>query len=315
MSVHFVKINNEEIAPDPVANEPDQGRGQALFPGSRFPNVYIIGRKGSGKSVVVEHIFKTYFTNLSQKERDRLQILVFCANAFKDRRWKSILEWCKKQKLNVKVRRSMSMDKDEMKEAAKQQPPYQGQDFLEWFVHRQKYTREPDKDEDTPIFHLFFDDMTKATRSVPFSELAATNRNKKDMVVTCSQNLMFLNKDAREQQDFCLLFRGLDEGTLAEIHNFMGLPMDLEDFSDIYHEVTDDRTEHNFLHCCRDTGNLRMNFDMAIEYAEQDPALKESAGGNQPRDDMGRASHKRARDYEDDDGGGKRPRGMYEDYF
>lgn len=276
MSCQFVKINHEHIEPTPIKDEPDKGRGQLLFPGTRFPNVALCARKGTGKSVIIEHIFKHYFTNLTPKEKEQLQIMVFSKNALKDQRWIAILERAKKEKLSIKVRENMAMTPKEQEAALKFNPPYEGADYLEFFVHILNHTKTDTDPEKRHIYHLFFDDQTRATRSPAMSELLAMNRHKFFMTVVAEQDWVYVNEDGRLQFDFAMIGHGMPPDRLKEVYEDMSVQMPFDVFEDIYHDVCDDKKKFCFLHINKETGNLRRNFDEAIYYPGQDPSSRET---------------------------------------
>ncbi len=272
----YVKINNEAIVPAPIKDEPDKGRGQTLFPGSRFPNVVLCAQKDTGKSAIIEHICKHYFTKLTPKDKQRLSILILSKNAFEDQRWIGILEFFKKEKLDVKVRELMHLTEEEKKAAAQLKPQYVGDDFLEFFVHKLRHQpKEPDP-EKRQIYHLFFDDQTKATRSNAMTELLSMNRHKFCWTCVAEQDWDFTNQDGRLQYNFAMIGYGMPDDRLKQVHADMSVRIPFEDFRELYNDVCPNREAYGFLHINKATGNFRRGFSEAIVVPSQDASIRET---------------------------------------
>ena len=88
------KLNDKKVVPLPSlltgSGKTKPVRGADLFP-LDFPNIGIVGRKKSGKTLTIRHIIKDRITPATV-------VYAFSASVYKDKEWLNIAADCKKSK-------------------------------------------------------------------------------------------------------------------------------------------------------------------------------------------------------------------------
>lgn len=100
-----------------------------------------------------------------------------------------------------------------------------------------------------PKYVIIMDDLGDSMRNKSVNQLLKTNRHNDVMVIISSQSLTDLNKSARSQIDYMLVFPKLPVDKLKDIKKDLDLSIEFEEFEDIYKEATEDK--YNFLYIGR----------------------------------------------------------------
>ena len=89
------KINDVKVLPIPI-----KGAGGKKFPGykifseNKYPNIFLLAKKNSGKTSTIFTIIKQYL----EKKKNR-KVIIFSSTVNKDNNWIYITKWLK---LNMK---------------------------------------------------------------------------------------------------------------------------------------------------------------------------------------------------------------------
>ena len=94
------------------------------------------------------------------------------------------------------------------------------------------------------------------------AQLLKTNRHWKAKVIVSTQYITDIAPAARRQFDYWLLFPKLSPQNLAMVRLSAGLPLDEQEFIDLYNIATKDR--YNFLYIDTNNVEYRHNFSVAL---------------------------------------------------
>lgn len=97
-----------------------------------------------------------------------------------------------------------------------------------------------------PEYILCFDDLGEDLRKKAVSQLLIKNRHFKCKVIILSQWLNFLRPVAIRQLDYVLMFGGFNEDKLEELHQKLDLPIEIPDFIAKYRTAT--KEKYHFLY-------------------------------------------------------------------
>jgi len=114
-----------------------------------------------------------------------------------------------------------------------------------------------------PIEVIFvFDDMGSQLRDKYVTQLLKTNRHYKSKVIISSQYLKDMKPEARRQIDYWIMFKGIPDATLKQVHKDADLALDEESFEALYDYATSE--PYNFLYIDSNKQEFRRNFNRRI---------------------------------------------------
>ena len=274
MSFHFnqKKINNVVIDPIQVNQvNPKDILGYDVIP-MLYSNIFICGRKGSGKTNVL-------FTIMQHCIGKNTNVVVFCNTCNSDKNWISIRKWLENKKqphvfytdiyddgvsrLGMLIDMIKENDASELeKKENKTEIEIFGRCDLEKPLHKKEYNNYPK-------YFIVLDDISGELRSKKDVQMLIKHMiYYKCKIAVCSQFPNDIDPATRTQIDFWMLFKGFGKEKLEEVYpQFDFRDLEFEGFYEIYKEVT--KIPHNFLYIDRDNNELRNNFDSKIILPKQ----------------------------------------------
>lgn len=271
------KINNAEIKPIPKYGGKQDNRpilGADYFD-KLFCNIYICARKESGKTT-------TIFNILENCANENTTVIAFVGTLYADDSWENIRIWCDDNGINFIGLESI-IETDE--ETGK---PYDELNRLVTELKlRKKYKDEGieelpplainlDVDEDKPVkrkrknkfrspeFIFVLDDLSTELQAPSIARLMKEHRHIKSKVIISTQSWKDLKgKGPRNQLDYVLIFKGLQNEILKEIYENINLNVSLDEFLDIYKLATN--KDYSFLYIDRIKNKYRICFNEEIQ--------------------------------------------------
>lgn len=255
-------------------------KGREMFP-ELFANIYIAGRKKSGKTQLLYNI-------LEQCAGRDSKVLLFGATVNKDATYEEIKKMLDRKSiqhieyehfideegvdlLEQFIAEAKQRNADEPEElipptARKFVPLEEAKILFGDEVPRkqiEKKMREEQEEYDrakkaqvakgrkkvkilAPEYILCFDDLGEDLRKKAVSQLLIKNRHFKCKVIILSQWLNFLRPVAIRQLDYVLMFGGFNEDKLEELHQKLDLPIEIPDFVNKYRTAT--KEKYHFLY-------------------------------------------------------------------
>lgn len=277
--ITVIKSNKEQLIP----------KGADWFD-TLYPNIWLVGKKRSGKSSVIANILDhccdkntvlifvvstidkddTYIQTVKKWRKKGAEVLTY--TSFKDAEEGNIIE-------NFVVeQQENAAEEEEEKKAIEEEKAQVGkgnfnapmiftlangktneQMFYEQqkkaLVKEEKKAAAPPKvgkgrKKVSPEFCFVFDDQTDLTRDKSLSRLLKKNRHFKLMNIIGSQDVIDLKPDAIKQMDYVLLFPRINIDKLERVHDNIGLTVSFNKFNELYHDAT--KEQYNFLYVSRD---------------------------------------------------------------
>ena len=280
------RINDFVVKPLAHTSNRKKFKGSKLF-NMWCPNIFALAKKNSGKTTTIINILKKMSGDLTkfifivstidkdQSYRDLLDEIGDRSETFK-----SIVEEDEDGiKTNVikDFLKSMRHDDDddilenenERGQIGGTQAPLNNFKKYQKMVGGEARVSESEKklEQNTrwnkpyPEYIIVMDDLGSEMRDPAVTQLLKTNRHYNTMVIMSSQALTDLNKPARSQLDYMLIFPKIPTDKLKDIKEDLNLSIDLDKFIDIYNIATSEK--YNFLYIGR-TGpeeEYRKNFN------------------------------------------------------
>lgn len=259
------KINNVKVKPI-IGGAVDitKIRGTQLFP-SLYPNIFLLGKKRSGKTSVIFKILKSCAGK-------KTIVHIICATVFKDDTYEAIEEMLKKkgcevnkytsidEKLSDIITDLQAEDKQTEPEKKKERKPVMV--FGDESDEEEK--KEPKDRKISPEQIFILDDLSHTLRSPVVAELMKKNRHFKSMVICSSQNLNDLLPESILQLQYCLMFPHIPREKLVEAHKKLDLSTPLNKFLELYYYAT--KEQYNFLYVdAMDKFRQNFNLELRIE--------------------------------------------------
>lgn len=277
MRITAKQINNEvvKVIPPvrPVDNRPVLG--SALFP-EVFANIFIYAKKKSGKSTVIYNIIK----KCASKDTT---IIAFVATLHKDDDWAAIKKYCKINKIEFIGYTSLIDEKtgqnilgDLVKQLENEFPEDEDGFEKEKMTKQEKRTNslilcEDDVDEEnkprkskyqSPEYMFILDDLSTELKSISLTSLIKKNRHFNSKVIVSSQYFNDMDKQARKQMDYFLIFKGQEQKKLDEVYKDASISIGEKLFYTLYENAT--KPKYSFLYI--DTANQTFRRNFNVEY-------------------------------------------------
>lgn len=300
--ITVIKSNKEQLVP----------KGADWFD-TLYPNIWLVGKKRSGKSSVIANILDhccdkntTFIFVVSTIDKDETYIQtvkkwrakgaeVMTYTSFKDAEEGNIIEnFVEAQQEDAAAEEEEKKAEEEEKAqvgAGKFDAPMiftlaNGKTNEQMFYEKQrkalakeekKAAAPPkigkEKKKVSPEFLFVFDDQTDLTRDKSLSRLLKKNRHFKLMTIIGSQDVIDLKPDAIKQMDYVLLFPRINVDKLERVHDNVGLSIRFDKFNELYHDAT--REPYNFLYVSRDD-QFRHNFTHKYIVPDEDASEEET---------------------------------------
>lgn len=270
MRLSLNKINNQTVKAVPLMFGGDNRpvKGADLF-AEVYANIYCNAKKKSGKTSVIFKIIKEC------AGRDTI-IIAFVSTLHKDPIWRSIRHYCENKGIMFEGYTSMMEDgvdvleeiisglqqPDEEEEEKEKKPKYGGIRF-----------DDSDDDEEgrkkrktkylAPEYIFIFDDLSTELKSRSLVSLLKKNRHFKCKTIISSQYWNDLLPESRKQLDYILIFRGMPDTKLKEIHRDADLSINFDVFEKLYKFCT--MKPFDFMYINTRNDEIRRNFNYKID--------------------------------------------------
>lgn len=241
-------INNVKVHKIRLDNKDKTFRGQDIIP-ERYPNIFILGKKKSGKSFVIYNILQKI---LSKKAK----IIIIASTAYRDELYKKMRERLKKRGIDAVFYTSNVISKDETvigNLAANIGGDSDECSDDDLSADSAEITEKPEE------LIIIFDDLGAELNSKIIADWMKKNRHYHATNIISSQYWNDLNKQGRLQLDIILLFPAIPEDKLKEVWKDSNLAITWEKFNDLYSDATKKR--YNFLYIDVRNEKFRRNFD------------------------------------------------------
>ena len=277
------KINDVKVLPIPI-----KGAGGKKFPGykifsdNKYPNIFLLAKKNSGKTSTIFTIIKQYLEKkYSVKSERNKKVIIFSSTVNKDANWIFITKWLKSKKIEYETHTSLKEDgvnklKEfyEQLESDKSEEDEEVNKRSDKYEHKHfsliKYDSESDSsdsdnksdksDRDSKMeYIIIFDDFSIELKDKSVGYFLKRNRHFKSTVLISSQYFNDLSKDSRLQLDLVLLFQNLPDEKVEEVRSDCDINIPKKTFLTIYKQVTEEK--YNFLYVNCRNGELRKNFN------------------------------------------------------
>lgn len=287
-----VKISNAKVSYNKVEEETKKSKGYDYFH-EPYPNVYLLAKKKSGKTTVIENILKK-----CSGKNTRFIFIVSTIN--KDKTWLRITDYFDLKGHDVEAYDDLKDDDgsnviqnflDEEKKNAEVEQKGSGlvpagitpiQQKLKFKMTTIKPQivggNEPKKEPPKPgvgapghkekLLYpktiIVLDDLGSQMRDKSIAQLLKTNRHYKSMVILSGQNLEDLMPEQIRNLDYALCFPKIPEEKMLKLKSNMLLDIDDETFLKMYSDATKD--PYNFFYIGREKEDIyRKNFNEAYE--------------------------------------------------
>ncbi|EFA77430.1 hypothetical protein PPL_12646, partial [Heterostelium album PN500] len=166
-------------------------------------NIFICAPKKSGKTSVINKI-------LEECADIDTKVFIFCATAYKDDNWITIIERLNKKNISNIVFTSIFDDENKNR--------------LKTLINRLKDEDEEDEDikkkYEYPEYIIIFDDLSNELKNKMIPQLMKIHRHFRMKVIISSQNWKDTHSDIRKGNlDYILLFRNIPEDVLETIYD------------------------------------------------------------------------------------------------
>jgi len=272
------KINSEKITVIPVKH-PNKNMilGYDLIP-MENANIFICATKGNGKTNVVFHLIKCCIDATTK-------VIVFSATHNSDKNWLYIKQWLKAKDINAMFHLNivengennledlMRYFQKEDEEALKEKEEEEKNEKLgeSELIQVVKFDMEKKSikikvkkpKKKAPKYLIIFDDMSGDLLNKDVAVLLKNLRHFGAKTIISSQYPNDLEKQARMNIDFWIIFRGFTKEKLEQIFpQFCLNNITFEDWYDLYLKVTE--KPYQFLYIDKDHQVLRENFNKQI---------------------------------------------------
>lgn len=278
-----IKINDEIVKPvDLPVITPNKLKGYDLFT-ILYSLIFLIAKKGSGKTVTLFHILKKCINKDTK-------VIIFSSTFHRDAVWREIEKWLKEKKIQYLPYTSI-LDNNGMNhvelltEFFKHEYPEednQKQDHIQMNnntpkkvymfdgvkvteVNTVEKKKKPSKI--APDYFIIFDDVSKQLSNPFVTALLKTHRHFNTKIVACSQYYNDMEKDARDQLDYLLLFPGISNDKIENIYDQHPLSIELPIFEALYKNATDKK--YNFLYVDAREAQFRKNFNEKYQLSDE----------------------------------------------
>jgi hypothetical protein len=286
--------------------DPEKVLGKEMFP-ELYSNIYIAGKKKSGKTQLVFNILKKCANKATK-------VMIFSATVNKDATYKEIIKMLDKKGIDhMEYEHFIDEDGTDLlaefiAKAKEQAEEENGEDYVPAPPTSRKYVpleeariifgdevprkelekkqAEADKKAEeaaakaaakkakrkgkgklVPEYILVFDDLGEDLRKKAVSQLLIKNRHFKCKTICLSQWITYLPPTAIRQLDYVILFGGFNGEKLEDLHVKLDLSDSFEHFERVYKNAT--AKKYHFLYIDIANNEYRNDFnDRVPEYTE-----------------------------------------------
>lgn len=254
------RVSSSEIKVSKQEKKETRVKGSDWF-SREYPNIFLLGKKASGKSTVVQNI-------LEHCSGKNTKFIFIVTTIDKDQTWKNIVntyerkgndvitytditdeegnnvitDFIDSQKLEAAEEKEQAEQIGRAKQSRITSKPIQG-GGRRYKITTKLVPVEPPKEPPKPklIYPetiLIMDDLGMQMRNKAVTQLLKTNRHYKTMVIMSSQSLSDLEPAARLQLDYILIFGKQPDEKLQKIREELDLGIDQDKFINLYNNAT-----------------------------------------------------------------------------
>lgn len=282
MSFKTKEVSKVKIKP--IAHKLDKKpiKGEDWFP-TRFPNVFILAKKNSGKTTVVSNI-------LDHCAGKNTKMMFLVSTVDKDPTWVKIVKKWKEThevftnpdlfddgKINI-IHQWLDEQKEQLEEdddkqeggkkqivQKKQRIPMVGAGGQLNIIAQEIANIQESKPKKpriiTPDYIIVLDDLGDTMRNKAVTQLLKTNRHYKTMVILSSQSLNDLQPSALLQLDYMLVFGRTPVEKIQELHDKLKLDIPIDEFYALYQDATKEQYQFFYINRAGKEDEFRKGFN------------------------------------------------------
>lgn len=242
------RVNDIQVKPPPIQVTLSQMLKipkNNLFE-SDFPNIFIIGKKESGKTNLILNI-------LDNVVDDNTIIICFCNTIDVSDMWRFITD-----KYSDQMVKYPSIEEEDKKTK-------KTINNLQAFIDRMGKEK---RNKENNTYVVIFDDISGELRNKYIKVLYKQNRHFKCMTITSSQGAKDIVPDAISQLDYCILLGGIPGESVNHIHKNLKVMIPEHKFAKLYEEAI--RDPYNFLMVDCKKEVFRKNFDLEFDQSSDE---------------------------------------------
>jgi hypothetical protein len=252
-----------------------------------YTNIALIAPMNCGKSTVIYYMLK----NMCDKNTI---VVAFVSTFYNDPIWEEIAKMLKKK--GVRFQGYMSMkdsetgedhlqelqdhvaEKARAREEEKEDQEEEEEDPMDLLhaAHNQPKAEEEEKKErkpkcQAPEYIIICDDLGEEIRALKFAAFLKKSRHYHVKTIVSTQYLKDMLPSARKQIKLWLLFSGLSESQVLNVHDGADLRMDPELFYQLYKRATTKTAENPkpFFYVYSPANDFRISFDRKFKIPEK----------------------------------------------
>tara|TARA_Y100000310_G_scaffold217312_1_gene218377 strand:- start:3034 stop:3855 length:822 start_codon:yes stop_codon:yes gene_type:complete len=250
-------INNIKIKPLPTDEIKDSRpcKGWKIFLDDLYPNLSMIAKKKSGKTVALGNIVKLCCD-------DRTIVIVFSPNIYSDNSHIGLRDHCEKKGIEYHGYTSIIDEngnniikilENQLREQAKQRMIDSKiinkmsikdlQDYM--FENDDGEDKEKKKEYKVPEYCVIIDDLRSEIKSSVVRSMIQMNRHYHIMCIISSQYSKDLMPASRENIDSCIVFKKQPDKRIQQLCDDFDLEKPIDDLIEIYKDAT--KEDYSFL--------------------------------------------------------------------
>lgn len=230
------KINDIVVRPIEIVQQTTRLKGSKIF-SSPFFTCFICAMRRSGKTNLIYNIIK----QVASKRTTAIIIIGSTVN--KDATWKAITEFLRENKYRFFTAESLTSN---------------GESLLSALL-------EELSGPDNSNYLVILDDLSSELKDPVLTCFIKKSRHYNIRLVISSQYYNDLLPAARQQLEYFILYRNIENFKLEEIHRNANIAVDFPTFLRIYRDATE--TKYNFLFIDKLNDEMRKNFSEIYEIA------------------------------------------------
>ncbi len=263
------KINNEIVRPMHFPDDEEEDTRpitHRLLFDDLYPNIFLIARKHSGKTICASKIIRASASKNST-------VIVICSTLFIDDNHKKIKKYCERNKIPYVGFTSMVEDGinvletllDHLNEKAEEELLRKEEDknavVCDPCLFNDSDDEEPKKRRPkyrSPEWILYFDDLSDELKNVSYLTLLKRNRHYKCLTITASQYCCDMKPEAHANCDCSLMYDNIPDEKIEKLYKGLSLKIPYDDFYSMYQHAI--KEPYSFLYVAPHLGQFRKNF-------------------------------------------------------
>lgn len=236
------KVNDAEIKPiKHTLPDITDLKGLDVFP-TPFFSMFIASKRKSGKTVLIHNLVRMLAMRGDKRQNPpvRTHVIIFSGTIKKDPVYIHLINWLEKKDYSV-IAFDDIMDEN-------------GNDRIIELIETLKQF-EDDQDN----YLIIIDDLSCYLKEPSIALLLKNGRHLRTRVILSSQYYNDLNKSARANIDYYILFKNISQDKIDEIFVNCDISVPQEKFNAAYRDAVS--TPYSFLMICKNEDELRKNLN------------------------------------------------------